>query len=348
MTRFAWLQTRTQTLTALGAALVVAVVAAITGISFSRLYADLVTGCQAHGSCDLATSQFLEHQRFLQTALPLLVVIVPALIGVFWGAPLVARELESGTYRLAWTQSVTRSRWVLTKLGVGALASAGLAGLVTLTVTWWFRAVDLANKNQYDVFDSRNIAPVAHAVFAFALGAFVGVLVRRVVPAMATTLVVFVAVRIATALWVRPRLLPPVAHTVALQTGDRVGFLVDGSSVTLVAGGSAPANAWLLSSQIVDASGHAQSSGQLTAWIQQHCPVVASVPRPGSGGGLTVAAQGAFQSCQQLAGRTFRLLVTYQPASHYWGIQAIEAALFTVLAAGAAAGCYVWTTRRTS
>ena len=198
MTRFAWLQTRTQTLTALGAALVVAVVAAITGISFSRLYADLVTGCQAHGSCDLATSQFLEHQRFLQTALPLVVVIVPALIGVFWGAPLVARELESGTYRLAWTQSVTRSRWVLTKLGVGALASAGLAGLVTLTVTWWFRAVDLANKNQYDVFDSRNIAPVAHAVFAFALGAFVGVLVRRVVPAMATTLLVFVAVRIAT------------------------------------------------------------------------------------------------------------------------------------------------------
>ena len=36
----------------------------------------------------------------------------------FWGAPLVTRELEAGTHRLVWNQSVTRTRWLATKLGL--------------------------------------------------------------------------------------------------------------------------------------------------------------------------------------------------------------------------------------
>jgi len=58
---------------------------------------------------------------FLEAALGLVVLVVPALIGVFWGAPLIARELETGTFRLAWTQSVTRTRWLAVKLGVVVL-----------------------------------------------------------------------------------------------------------------------------------------------------------------------------------------------------------------------------------
>jgi len=41
--------------------------------------------------------------------LDFLVLAVPLLIGMFWGAPLISREFEAGTFRLAWTQGVTRS-----------------------------------------------------------------------------------------------------------------------------------------------------------------------------------------------------------------------------------------------
>ena len=70
--------------------------------------------------------------------------LAPALIGLFWGAPLIARELETGTYRLAWNQSVTRSRWTLAKLGIGGLASVAVAGLLSLMITWWASPINTA------------------------------------------------------------------------------------------------------------------------------------------------------------------------------------------------------------
>jgi hypothetical protein len=140
MTRFVWLQARTQTLITAAALAALAVAAAITGIQLSHLYSSLVVHCQS--GCDLATSQFLSHDIFMDRALDLLAQIAPALIGVFWGAPLLTRELETGTYRLAWTQSVSRSRWLVTKLAVVGLAAVTLAGLLTLTITWWYRALD--------------------------------------------------------------------------------------------------------------------------------------------------------------------------------------------------------------
>ena len=74
----------------------------------------------------------------LRTWLGVLVIVVPGIIGLFWGAPLVARELEAGTFRLAWTQSVTRTRWLAVEArrrrpGV----SMAVAGLLSLMVTWW-------------------------------------------------------------------------------------------------------------------------------------------------------------------------------------------------------------------
>ncbi len=123
---------------------------------------------------------------------------LPALLGMFWGAPLIARELESGTYRLAWTQGVTRSRWVLTKLAVVGGASMVAAGLMSWMLTWWASPCRHAQRQSFRfvIFDSSYIAPIGYAAFAFALGVAAGVLWRRTVPAMATTLVVFIAVRV--------------------------------------------------------------------------------------------------------------------------------------------------------
>jgi len=87
------------------------------------------------------------------------------------GSTLVARELETGTYRLAWTQSVTRTRWLAVKLGVVGLASMVVAGLFSLMVTWWFSPIDRVNMTVFATFDQRNIVAVGYAAFAFALGA---------------------------------------------------------------------------------------------------------------------------------------------------------------------------------
>ena len=81
----------------------------------------------------------------LRTWLGVLVIVVPGIIGIFWGAPLVARELETGTFRLAWTQSVTRTRWLAVKLAVVGLASMAVAGLLSLMVTWWASPLDRVN-----------------------------------------------------------------------------------------------------------------------------------------------------------------------------------------------------------
>ncbi len=63
--------------------------------------------------------------------------LAPALIGIFWGAPLIARELETGTFRLAWNQSVSRARWTAVKLGLIGFAAVATAGLLSLMIGWW-------------------------------------------------------------------------------------------------------------------------------------------------------------------------------------------------------------------
>ena len=348
MTRFAWLQARTQVLAVVGALAAFAVVAAVTGVQLSHLYGNLVGSCQRQ--CDAGINDFLSHDHFLQNLFDLLALAVPALFGIFWGAPLVAREIETGTYRLAWTQSVTRSRWVLTKLATGALAALFAAGVLTLTITWWYRAIDKVGSNQYDLFERRDIVPIAYAVFAFATGALIGAVVRRTVPAMAGTLVAYVLARIATTLWIRPHLLAPKHITRSLLDSDGFGFISrDGGPLTLAAKGAAPHNAWELSSQFVDNAGHHASAAQLAAFLQAHCPAIAVPPpgQPAPGKSFARLADPAtFETCRARAAESFHLLVTYQPAGRYWTFQWLEAGVFVALALMAAAGCYWWVTKR--
>ena len=151
------------------------------------------------------------------------VYLAPGIIGLFWGAPLVTRELETGTFRMTWNQSVTRARWIVVKLGLVGLASMTVVGLVTLMVTWWASPISQAtvlnssrngssshNRLTPLLFGASGIAPVGYVAFAFALGVTAGVLVRRTLPAMAITLAVFAAVQVVMPNWVRPYLISPV------------------------------------------------------------------------------------------------------------------------------------------
>lgn len=223
-----WRQFRTQALVAAAALAAFAITLVITGIGVrDRFSAAGLPGCHAHHNCEQLVTNFISQLRsgrpydLLFNLGAVVVYVVPALIGLFWGAPLIARELETGTFRVAWNQSVSRNRWLAVKLGFVGLAAVATAGLLSLLITWWASPVDhavsLAGPNAGigmdrlapTLFGARGIAPVGYAAFALALGVTLGVLIRRTLPAMAATLAVFAGVQIVWPIWIRPHLISP-------------------------------------------------------------------------------------------------------------------------------------------
>jgi hypothetical protein len=348
-----WRQFRNQAIAGAIGLAIVAVVLAITGAHLAHLYS-LYRGDRATCSaalCSAARSKVLDsyhHVRLLGTVL----IALPGIIGVFWGAPLVTREIESGTHRLAWTQGVTQQRWLLTKLAIIGLASALAAGLYSLAMTWWALPFDHLNANRISpaIFDQRGIVPVGYAVFAFALGVAAGVIIRRTLPAMAATLVGFVGVRMLIQYLVRPHLLSPLHATRALTPSTDIGLSVNSSGPTIVSGHPSIHGSWVLGSSVVDSSGHAPSSD----FVRQACSAALaqgsrSGPLPPGNGGSRPAPHGApqaFTTCIHNVSTQFYQLVTYQPGSRFWAFQGIETGVFIVLAIGLAALSVWWLRRR--
>jgi hypothetical protein len=322
MIRFAWLQFRAQ------AAVVAAALALLAVAAAGLLHRDDGTA---------------------RLWLGVLVLVAPGLIGMFWGAPLVAHEFEDGTFRLAWTQSVTRKRWMAVKLAVVGLASMAAAGLLSLVVTWWSGPLDRADLNQFATFDQRGIVPVGYAAFAFTLGVLAGALIRRTLPAMFVTLAVFVAVRLTEFSWLRPRLLHPVLLNLALNPAS-TGYGQQGtvsvlfSSPTLMPDPPNLPNTWITSLGIVNARGQALTTQVLTS----ACPDIGEGRGGGGLGGHSKAPQAVvnrLQDCVAKIGTTYHETLAYQPASHYWPLQWYELAIF-LGAALILAGACLWRIRR--
>jgi hypothetical protein len=343
-----WRQFRGQ---AVAASLIVAVVVVtlgITGIHLEHLYTTYkqnITTCNPL-SCNSVRSRLLDsyqHVRLFGT----LLIGVPALIGLFWGAPLVARELDGGTFRLAWTQSVTRTRWMLSKLAFVGAASMVAAGIFSLVMTWWARPYDQVNANHLSpaLFDQRGIAPIAYAGFAFALGVAVGLLVKRTVPAMAITLVGFIATRMAIQYLVRPHLFSPLHRVFPLSPSTGVGLNLRNSQLTIDAGHPNLHGGWITSTRIVDASGNAPTSN----FLHQACSAALNVPPPSVQGVRKHApaeAQRAFTSCIHNVGARFHELVAYQPNSRFWEFQWTEAGMFLGLTILLSVACVALVRRR--
>jgi len=210
-----------------GAALAaLATVLAITGSIMAGDFHDFLGRCAvAHHLSPAPTAAFIERycsglpQPFagdgVLTNLVYATMAVPLLLGLFWGAPLLAGEFESGTHALAWTQGVTRRRWLNRMLGWALLAATAWGTALAVLVSWWRgpeNALGIGGGVLGPfVFDIQGIAPVAYSVFAVALGIAAGAVFRRVVPAMAATLAAFVGLRLLVAVFVRPHYLPPVS-----------------------------------------------------------------------------------------------------------------------------------------
>jgi hypothetical protein len=330
-----WRQFRAQTVVAAVALAGFAVILGVTGPNLAHAYAASgLASCR--GNCTSLSSTFLSQVKS-DSVYPLLyfvggaaLYLTPALIGIFWGAPLVSRELEAGTLRLTWNQSVTRTRWMAAKLGLVGLVAMATAGLLSLMVTWWSGPIDQAggfpvtagqlSRFSPLVFDARGFAPVGYVAFAFTLGVTVGVLTRRTLPAMAIVLACVAVVQLGWPTVVRPHLIPPATSTstVSVDVGTaRVGH--EGELAVPVTG---MPGAWIVSNQTITPAGK-----------------VFVLPD------VAACNTGTQQQCNRfLATKHLRQRITYQPASRFWAFQAYETAIFVVLSL-ALAGFSVWRIR---
>jgi hypothetical protein len=351
----AWRQFRSQALVVAGLLAALAIVLIVTGPHLVSLSDNYLKACHANRDCGSTSNPVLNTDGPLESALSDLLLLVPALIGIFWGAPLVARELETGTYRLSWTQSVTRRHWLAAKLAVVGLSSVAVAGLLSLMVTWWSSPIDTANANRFGVavFGLRDITPVGYAAFAFALGVAAGVLMRRTLPAMASTLVAFIVVREVEVTSVRSHLMDPVRHVLAVSAQNGIDFSLTPDGLNLQAGPPTIPNGWGLSADVVNNAGQAPTA----AFMKSACPSLANVGPAGGAAGsgaqhVRVSSNGpgpqAFQDCVAKVAAKYHEVVTYQPASRFWAFQGIETAIFLVLALLLAGLCFWWVRHRLS
>lgn len=296
MIRFAWRQFRVPFLIAVGGLAIVAIVLGITGLDLSHLYNTTVANCQSQGDCQSAISTLDGYDHFLQVIVQALPLVVPALIGMFWGAPLAARELESGTFRLAWTQGRSRWQWLVGKVAVVGLSSVVVMGLLSLMTTWWWNPISRANPNRFSpgLFSIFGLTPVGYAAFAFAFGLMAGVIMRRTLAAMATTLVAFIGARIVVNFWVRPHFAPPARLVMALNTSsNRVGINKSPSGLNIDVGAPALPNAWVTSTELVNKAGQQPSGGLL----QRICPqVVNAIIRASQASPIVVRPPAAFRT----------------------------------------------------
>lgn len=303
-----WRLHRNQVYSAAGALAALIVLLLVTGVTMANDYHNFLANCGATQTCSDAGSLLFRGDGAIIDVVNA-TLIVPLLFGLFWAAPLVAKEYEDGTQNLAWTQGVTRRHWLSTNVLWVFTAAVVWAGALALLVSWW-RSPENALDARFSAFDIQGIVPIAYAIFAVALGLAVGSIFRRVLPAIATTLGVFLAIRIVLAVYVRPHYMTPLTKMLpfALSTNG------------------APAGSWILSGGLVGPNGHYYGDRLSPSMFPPAC-------QTGAFGGKGVALQ-----C--LASHGFHQAITYQPASRFWAFQGIEAAIFLVLGAALVALAY--------
>ena len=317
-----------------GVGVLLGVVAAgvwIAGTTLHHSYANAVAcGTSSSPACQEYVLAFFGSYGFLSNGI--ILQALPALIGAFIGAPLLAREMETGTFRYAWTQGFGRWRWALAKLVTLAVAVTVPAYLFSLVLSWYYQPY-LAADNQTlglieyspffpGLFDLRGVAFAAWTLAAFAIAALAGMLVRRVVPAIVATLAVYAGLAFASAGVLREHYLTPLV-TSALNV---------------------PPSAWVLG-QWWTKGGAALSSATMYNVINSAWAAV-NPPPPGAG-----AAGGAGKSADYLA--VLRYLTRhgytqwtrYQPDSRFWPLQWVEGGWLLVLSVLLLAAT-VWLVRR--
>jgi len=245
-----WRQHRGQAISCLALLAALAVYAIIEGTSMRSAFSSdgLAGSCLARTQgtgCENGIAAFMgEFGSEVNIAFWSVTLIVPGLIGVLVGGSLIARELEYGTWRLAWSQTVPRARWLATKLALvtGGLIILGAA--MTAVITWYRAPMDqLTGRLQHNIFDFEGLVPTAYILCAFSFAVLTGLLIRRSIPAMVAAFIPWLTIRLVIEFVFRDHFLAPLTtamsancHTVGCgygigsvpQSTGRIGDLVLG------------------------------------------------------------------------------------------------------------------------
>ena len=330
MTWIVWRQYRIQAAISTALLVAFAIFTVITGLHLATEWHQSLLACTAANDCNTGGGLF-EGDKGVGLVV-IMTLGVPAVLGLFWGAPLVASELETGTLQWTWMQSVTRVRWFAAKAGCLMLAAAVWGGAVAALVTWWSGPRNALYLDKFTAgnFDIQGFAPVGYALFAMALGILAGTVLRRTVPAMAVTLGGFIAVRVVITLWVRQHYIAAVTTYYSLTSN----FTARGSS-------------WIFSQGLTGPHG---PLSQATGTAQPDAGVMLFDGVPVSN--LPAACQAAANSTNPsaanscLASAHIQQYITYQPASRYWAFQGIETGVYVLLAAALVAATIAIIRRR--
>jgi hypothetical protein len=288
----------------------------LAGLGLHHAYA-AVTGCRPAGSltCGEIISNFNYTYGDPALTAAVMLQVVPALIGAFVGAPVLARELETGTFRYAWTLGFGRWRWTLAKLVPLAVALAAATGAFSLLFSWYFQPFFADGNNTPfapEVFDLRGVAFAAWTLAVFAIGALAGLVIRRVVPAIVATLAAYAGLALAFGLFLRRHYAAPL----------------------ITRNTNLPGSAWIMSQWWTRGGKFAFAGQPSDALLTRLCPHPAAFGKPQAGG-----------PAQCLAQHGYTLWISYQPVSRFWPFQWIEGGWLLVLSVLLVAAT-VWLVRR--
>ena len=295
-----------------------AILLVIFGLKAHHEYAALLNcpldpGKQS-GVCSQLMTNFNSGVWPLANICSILMELVPVLLGAFAGAPLLARELETGTFRYAWTQGLGRERQAIAKLVLVGLTLAVLAWAFSELFAWFFQPflwVEQMNQMSTEaVFDTRGLVFPAFTLVSFAIGAFLGMLFRRIIPALAATLGGYLVLRLA-AWGVRGQ------YPLTLVTSNAQQFTAYGTP-------SQPGFPWILNSWVTGPGGKPASQSVIN---QVHYNL--------SGGGSQAVS----------VPKGYTIWTRFFPPSHFWPMQLIEAGWLLILALALGAAT-VWLVRR--
>jgi ABC-type transport system involved in multi-copper enzyme maturation permease subunit len=316
-----WRQHRKQALYTLIAAIIVAAIMLPTGLAMHRAFTrsglatclgKLGTGqlIPSGHACDTLSQQF-GNQFSGMNSIGILFVILPAFVGLFYGAPLIARETEHGTHRLVWTQGISRRRWALTKFGLIGAITAIVAAAYAAGMSWWFGPLVANGGGRLGPvsFDVQGIVPVGYTLFAVALGIWLGTLTRKVLPAMGITLAGYAAIRILIEALARPRFMNPAT----------LAYPITGSEQANPNAGS-----WIYAQGVINGAGKLVMPNSQILGCGKGPTNVPLPPGGDCGAGLTAQGYGA---------GPFNNWLRYQPGGRFWAFQTIETGIFLALTA---------------
>jgi hypothetical protein len=321
--KLAWVGWRQHRLTLAGTAALlggVCVWMLITGLQMRSALASFgLNSCTplTATSCSTQETVFInDYYSGAQVVIGVLTVL-PILIGALAGGPMVARELETGTFRLSWTQGCGRTRWLAARLVLLAAAVTAGAAAVSAVFSWYYHPMLQLGQDSPlapQAFDLGGVAYAAWTLAAFAISVCAGALIRRTIPAIVAAIAAWSGLLVVVVFWLR----------------SHYGPALTGTGLINPVSGNGQGTPWILTQWWIQPGGAPASQSEISS-LSSQLRQAGGLPTP--------------QAVQQwFAEQGYIKYFTYQPASRFWHFQVIEGSWLLALSVllGAAA---IWLIR---